>query len=230
MTGKVDAKSKIAQKTESKSHRLHYLWFVTVSVAVVAFMYGGNKVSDLSKFKTAFTENLCQSLMEKSPVAESADDGEELNDSVVSVSAKRVPSKGSFLNKKARYDAKQAMQARADHLTHVCHKFADIMVPTFVLRQTLPDKNNFAFYPQERVSFCPIPGIASEVIRSFSHKGDAGAGNAELYTGFYSNFPILLKGAKRVILVRHPLERIVSTYRCVQQLTLRKYVTVIAIL
>ena len=124
------------------------------------------------------------------------------------------PSKESSFDPVGHYNAKQAMQNRYDGLREVCKKYADYMRPEKMMTSVEPDASDIIFYPSAKMTFCPINKVAKKSFTTlFTRMRDPGPDYEAKLRYFSSNYPRPVSEAKRAIMVRHPMERIVSAYR-----------------
>ena len=73
------------------------------------------------------------------------------------------------------------------------------------------DHGSLVYYPTKSFAVCAIPGVAKEGIKSLLSKGDP---NLDQHRqDFRYAYPKVMESLKKVILVRHPMERLVSIYR-----------------
>ena len=73
------------------------------------------------------------------------------------------------------------------------------------------DRTVFVYYPTKSFAVCTIPGIASKGMKTLLTKGNPNLDESK--KEFRQSFPKIMESLKKVILVRHPMERIVSVYR-----------------
>jgi len=152
---------------------------------------------------------------------------EDSNQNVVSVGNAPRMSRVSRL-------AGRTMEKRKKHIQETCQRFADVMTPTSLLTSYLPTKldnwagheelenvepNQLHVHTEKKVMICAIPGVGSEFYRSFVMKSQTAGvgksgGGSEFLKGISEEVERGLKNIKKkAIVVRHPLERLVSTYR-----------------
>ena len=94
----------------------------------------------------------------------------------------------------------------------MCHIYADKMRPESKATITKPtDRLGFVYYPTKSFTVCTIPGVASQGIKTLLSKGDPNLDKSK--AEFRQSFPKIMESLKKVILVRHPMERLVSVYR-----------------
>ena len=75
------------------------------------------------------------------------------------------------------------------------------------------DRSSFVYYPTKQFTVCTLPGVASDAVKSLLNKGDNNAD--ENRKTFRLEYPKIMEKLKKVIVVRHPMERLVSIYRLV---------------
>merc|ERR1719195_622069 len=138
---------------------------------------------------------------------------EDSNQNVVSVGNAPRMSRVSRL-------AGRTMEKRKKHIQETCQRFADVMTPTSLLTSYLPTKpNQLHVHTEKKVMIYAIPGVGSEFYRSFVMKSQTAGvgksgGGSEFLKGISEEVERGLKNIKKkAIVVRHPLERLVSTYR-----------------
>lgn len=101
---------------------------------------------------------------------------------------------------------------RKSELHELCHIYADKMRPESKATITkASDRNRFVYYPTKSFTVCTIPGIASEAMKTLLTKGDPNLDESK--RELRQSFPKMIESLKKVILVRHPMERLVSVYR-----------------
>ena len=100
-------------------------------------------------------------------------------------------------------------------MKEVCNRYADKMRPESLVHEHVPKhRDSFLYYPVKTFAFCQNPGVATKGVHTFLYSGEIGAPAAGVsQSGFTQRFPEILKWIKQAIVVRHPLERLVSVYR-----------------
>ena len=133
------------------------------------------------------------------------------------MSSKKKSSRISYIGSRVNYDAENVMAKRRAHLDSMCQYYSDVMRPSSMMRKHWPSKDNFHYYVTTNMAFCAVPGVASGHLKLISSRSKEATTNNAAYgaklRGFHQNFNRTLFQAKKVILVRHPLERLVSAYR-----------------
>ena len=99
-------------------------------------------------------------------------------------------------------------------MRELCHLYADKMRPESKAVATRPiDRSAFLYYPAKSFAVCTIPGVEDEGIKTLLSKGDEDEdAAAQSRTKFNTNYPKIMEELKKVILVRHPMERLLSVY------------------
>ena len=94
----------------------------------------------------------------------------------------------------------------------MCHLYSDKMRPESKATITKPtDRFSFGYYPTKSLAVCTLPGVASKWIHSLLAKADPNIDQSR--KDFRGAYPKIMESLKKVILVRHPMERLVSIYR-----------------
>ena len=101
-------------------------------------------------------------------------------------------------------------------MKEVCMRYADKMRSESILHESIPKSHtNFLYYPVKKFAFCQLSGVASKSNRVFFYSGEMGAPASSSQEAFVMQYPKIMKWTKNAIVVRHPLERILSVYRFV---------------
>ena len=126
--------------------------------------------------------------------------------------------KESTFRSPGRYDAKAAMEERYAALRERCAVYGDFMRPERHLTTTVTTKAEAVLYdPRNDLALCTLPGAARRALGAlFGRLREASTGSDVKRSRFESLFPAMMGGVKRAIMVRHPLERLVSAYRNVE--------------
>ena len=94
----------------------------------------------------------------------------------------------------------------------MCHLYSDRMRPESKATVSKPSENSvFVYYPTKSFTVCSISGVETEGIKSLLSKGDPHLD--EKRNDFRSSYPNVMESLKKVVLVRHPMERLISVYR-----------------
>ena len=101
-------------------------------------------------------------------------------------------------------------------MKEVCNRYADKMRGESVLHEHFPRSHEqFLYYPAKRITLCQVPGVATKSNRIFFFNGEPGNKYSSSQQSFAEQYPTIFKHLKSAIVVRHPLERLISVYRCV---------------
>ena len=99
-------------------------------------------------------------------------------------------------------------------MKEVCNRYADKMRGESILHESRPKAHtNFLFYPVKGFAFCQSPGVATKSIKIFFYAGEMGKPGQSSQETFTNQFPSIMKRVNNAVVVRHPLERLVSIYR-----------------
>lgn len=220
-------KSKLGENDlSSKDSSLwsRYCWYLAASIAVVAVAFSGTELHALDRFGETFTSKLCEILPpppKKEIVMEKEqEEEEEFNDAVVSMGEERVHNATYskldhvYYAGGRAYRAKEAMEFRYRHMKEQCSQYADKMRVESILHEHIPKSHtNFLYYPVKKFAFCQLPGVASKSNRVFFYSGEMGSPASSSQEAFKMQYPKIMKWTRNAIVVRHPLERILSVYR-----------------
>lgn len=203
-----------------------YCWYLAASISIVAVVFSGTELHALDRFGETFTSKLCEILPsppQKEVIAkqeEQHEDEEEFNDAVVSFGGERIHnathSKLShvYIAGGRAYQAMQAMESRYNLMRDVCNRYADKMRGESILHESKPKAHsNFLFYPVKNFAFCQSPGVATKSVKIFFYSGEMGKAGQSSQETFTVQFPFIMNRVNTAVVVRHPLERLVSIYR-----------------
>ena len=94
----------------------------------------------------------------------------------------------------------------------MCHFYSDKMRAESKITTTKPtDRSVFTYYPTKSFAVCAIPGVAGNAITKLLSLGDPTLTHNQKDAS--AAYPKIMETLKKVILVRHPMERLVSVYR-----------------
>ena len=124
-------------------------------------------------------------------------------------------SKESRFRNGGHYVAKEAMEERYAALRERCKVYGDFMRPErHMVTHATTAAESVLYDARNDLALCTVPGVARrgfgalfDRIRGASRAEDAKRAN------FEARFPATMRDVKRAIMVRHPLERLVSAYR-----------------
>ena len=123
--------------------------------------------------------------------------------------------KESTFRRPGRYDAKEAMEERYAALRERCAVYGDFMRPERHLTTAVTTAAEAVLYdPRNDLALCTLPGAARGSLEAlFGRLRDVNTGSDVKRSRFELLFPATMGGVRRAIMVRHPLERLVSAYR-----------------
>ena len=75
------------------------------------------------------------------------------------------------------------------------------------------ERSVFTYYPEKSFAVCSIPGIATKAMKTLLSYGDPNFDKNQRDSSYA--YPKIMETLKKVILVRHPMERLVSIYKYV---------------
>ena len=191
------------------------LGLVGASMAAVAFA-SWLTVEDDSE---SIAQRLLKMLPRKDRVLEGGDPFDDMDNST----AVRSPEyagigKESQFHDLGDYVAKAAMEERYAALRERCKVYGDFMRPE---RQLITHATTAAesvlYDARNGLALCTLPGVARRGFGAlFERLRGADRTEEAKRSNFEALFPASMRGVKRAIMVRHPLERLVSAYRYVQ--------------
>jgi len=186
------------------------------SVLVALLAVGGayvylDRTSTLNKFSVAVTETLCDTMLSKTI---EPDTPTTVEPTVATPTvAETKPTKESSHNP-VPYDAKAAMQMRYEKLHDICNRYADVMRPESLMASITPKMEAFQWQPIHNIAICTPSGMGQSAIKSlFERMRTADMHENLKMKALKDNFDGAQKHFKKAIMVRHPMERLLSVYR-----------------
>ena len=104
---------------------------------------------------------------------------------------------------------------RFEKLHDLCNAFGDVMRPESLMKKHLPQRQDFHWDSSSRLALCSPHGVGRKAFESlFFRAREAGDNkiNSDM-KALKENFPIANKMFKKAVIVRHPMERLLSVYR-----------------
>ena len=106
------------------------------------------------------------------------------------------------------------MDARHLKLQEVCNKFADPMIPEYSMQSQIPPKDSFIINPKNRIAMCGLDGLAKKSFEALFNRIRSAADNdGPQFKAWNDNYEVNHKEYRKALLVRHPMERLISVYR-----------------
>ncbi len=203
---------------------------LAVSVALLAFYQGDSTVEDVGEqIALKLLEILPRKhrhLQPQQPPSQQPENETETKTAAPPVQTNTPPqsaspsltgpilSKVSSFDPVGHYNPKEAMERRYEGLRERCKHYSDFLRPELTTTTTEPVIGDLLVHPPSDLVFCPLNMVASKSVNTFFQRiRDPGHDYENKIKIFKATFPRSAKNMKRAILVRHPLERIVSAYR-----------------
>lgn len=186
---------------------------LAVSVALVAVYQSDSTIEDVGE---QIALKLIEILPRKHniPAQRSIPTASSSSNASVDVEEEPLFSKLSSFDPVGHYNAKEAMQKRYEGLREQCIKMSDFMRPERLVSEAIPKKESLLLHPSSEMMVCPLDQVAAKTMNTFFTRiREPGNEYENKIKSFKINFPRSANGLKRAIVVRHPLERLVSAYR-----------------
>jgi len=204
-----DSKPSFKQRSEQCIKGLSYSSVLVALLAVGGAYVYFDRTSTLNKFSTAVTETLCDNLMPKHQAEATTPPTPHATPATPEIK----PSKESSHNP-SPYDAKEAMQMRYEKLHDICNRYADVMRPESLMQTVIPKMEAFQWQPTHHIAMCTPSGMGQSAIKSlFDRMRTGDAAESMALQALKENYMGAQKSFKKAIMVRHPMERLLSVYR-----------------
>ena len=107
-----------------------------------------------------------------------------------------------------------AMQMRYEKLHDVCNRYADVMRPESLMQKHMPKKESFIWHVPTGTAICNPVGVGHKALAALLERIREGdMRDATMFQSLRDNFEGANKNFKKSIIVRHPMERLLSIYR-----------------
>jgi len=190
--------------------------YTTVFVALLA-VAGAYLYFDRTTTLNRFSEVFCDTLAAQHEAETKTDSccGGTTSEEPVAPKLTRGSSNDPHVAGGKSYNAKDAMDARYHKLRDVCNEYADVMRAESLMKDDMPKSGNFVYDTNEWIAFCHMDGIGKKSFEGLFQRLQRGDNNADqtIRQGLKNNFAGTHKRFKKALMVRHPMERILSVYR-----------------
>jgi len=209
-----DPKPSFKQRSEQCIKGLSYSSVLVALLAVGGAYVYFDRTSTLNKFSAAVTEKLCDTMLSKHNEDTKPATPPPVEDNVATPTVAEIkPTKESSFNP-IPYDAKVAMQMRYEKLHDICNRYADVMRPESLMASINPKMEAFQWQPTHNIAICTPSGMGQSAIKSlFERVRTADTFENMKLQALKENFMGAQKNFKKGIMVRHPMERLLSVYR-----------------
>jgi len=207
----VDSQPSLKERFQQCFKGLSYSSVLVALLAVGGAYVYFDRTSTLNKFSVAVTETLCDTMLSKTI---EHDTPTTIEPTVATPTvAETKPTKESSHNP-VPYDAKAAMQMRYEKLHDICNRYADVMRPESLMASVTPKMEAFQWQPIHNIAICTPSGMGQSAIKSlFERMRTADMHENLKMKALKDNFDGAQKHFKKAIMVRHPMERLLSVYR-----------------
>jgi len=187
------------------------------SVLVALLAVGGayvyfDRTSSLNKFSVAVTEKLCDMLPNRHESEDKTTPADE-----VTATPPLLTKESSYnpqLINGASYNSKAAMQMRYEKLHDVCNRYADVMRPESLMQKHMPKRESFIWHVPTGTAICNPVGVGHKALAALLERIREGdMRDATMFQSLRDNFEGANRNFKKSIIVRHPMERLLSIYR-----------------
>lgn len=104
------------------------------------------------------------------------------------------------------------MQVRWEKLSDVCNKYSDVMRPESLMKDHVPNKDGFVWHKPTSLALCTPYGVGKSAFEALFMR-IRNAGDIDDNTALKENYLHTANSYKKAIMVRHPMERLLSIYR-----------------
>jgi len=207
-----DSKPSFKQRSEQCIKGLSYSTVLVALLAVGGAYVYFDRTSTLNKFSASLTETLCDTIMTKHHAEPTTPPPVE--DTVATPTAAEIkPTKESSHNP-IPYDAKAAMEMRYEKLHDLCNRYADVMRPESLMQTVEPKSESFQWQPTHHIAMCTPSGMGQSAIKAlFERVRSADMSESSALQALKDNYMGAQRHFKKAIMVRHPMERLLSVYR-----------------
>lgn len=107
-----------------------------------------------------------------------------------------------------------AMDARYHHLRDVCNGYTDVMRPESSMQNVLPHLDDFMWDSGSNVAMCTPYGVGKKAFEALfiRHRTAEDSYTSDM-SSLKGNYKTANKKFRKVIMARHPMERVLSIYR-----------------
>lgn len=107
-----------------------------------------------------------------------------------------------------------AMQMRYEKLHDMCNRYSDVMRPESLMQKHMPEKEAFQWQPPKDIALCTPTGVGQKAMMAlFERQRNPEIAENAAMQALKENYVGASKSYKKSIMVRHPMERLLSVYR-----------------